>query len=287
MKYCPNCGKELPEDAQFCTNCGYRTASAPKSAAQGTAVQPTAHATQDKRQAPAGHESVRHTPRARIINDRQPQRRKHRHRWGWLLVLILMLAVTGFWFYNNHDNGDNSTAAPASSSSTSQSSAVSSSSATQSSSSSNDVESTVSSSSTSDKKLTTDIGPKNTAAAVTYYAAKNGVSHWKGVLNTTDGITVQLSTNDDLLNALSEPGQGMAYMVYGYHNVDADDETDFIYTVDRDDTIHIYTLPNDFDSNQTYEPEMTVSKQDMVNYLNDHDDAGSVAKLSTKVDIDR
>lgn len=289
MKYCPNCGKELLEGARFCTNCGYHlaTASAPQSAAQSTAAQPTAHparsAERVRSQAPAGQESTPHTSRARIVS--QPQHRKH-HRWGWLLVLIILLAVAGFWFYNNHDNGDNSTAAPASSSSSSQSSAASSSSATQSSSSSNDVGPTESSSSTSGKKLTTDIGPKNTAAAVTYYAAKNGVSHWKGVLNTTDGITVQLSTDDDLLNALSEPGQGMAYMVYGYHNVDSDDETDFVYTVDRDNTIHIYTLPNDFDSDQTYEPDMTVSKQDMVNYLNEHGDAGNVAKLSNKVDID-
>ncbi len=202
-------------------------------------------------------------------------------------MLILLLAVAGFWFYGNHNNGDNSTAASSSSSSASQSSEVSSDSTTQSSSSSNTVGPTVSSSSTTGKKLTADIGPKNTAAAVTYYAAKNGVSHWNGVLNTTDGITVQLSTDDDLLNALSEPGQGMAYMVYGYHDVDSDDETDFVYTVDRDDTIHMYTLPNDFDSDQTYEPDMTVSKQDMVNYLNDHGDAESVAKLSNKVDIDR
>lgn len=290
MKYCPNCGKELPEGAQFCTNCGYHlvTGSAPQStthAAQPTenTARPTERATSQRS---TGQESTPQPSRATIVNSRQSKRPKHHHRWGWVLIIILLLAVAGFWFYGNRDNGDNSTASPASSSSASQSSRTNSSSDTQSSSSSNDVGPTVSSSSASGK-LTTDIGPKNTAAAVTYYAAKNGVSHWKGVLNTTDGITVQLSTDDDLLNALSEPGQGMAYMVYGYHNVDSDDETDFVYTVDRDDTIHIYTLPNDFDSDQTYEPDMTVSKQDMVNYLNEHGDAGSVAKLSNKVDIDR
>ena len=283
MKQCPNCGRKLSEGARFCANCGYHFA--PDSASRSAAQETTRSARHSAEQAstPPGRTSV--PPLAKVTISRQAKRPKHHHHWGWLLVLIFLLAVAGSWFYSNHDSGDSSTAAPTSSSSASQTSEKDSASDTQSSSAGNDAASATSSSSTAGK-LTTDIGPKNTASAVTYYAAKNGVSHWRGVLNTTDGITVKLSTDDDLLNALSEPGQGMAYLVYGYHDVDSGDETDFVYTVDRDDTIHIYTLPNDFDSDQTYEPEMTVSKQDMVTYLNDHSDAGDVAKLSNKVDID-
>lgn len=272
MKYCPNCGKELPKGAQFCTNCGYHLADAtvPKTPAHDTKVQSTEH--------PHIQESASHTT---TVNNRNKQHKPH-HWLGWLIAIVLLLVVGGFWFFGNQNNKN--TTAPASSSSAEQSSTTGNV-GTQSSSTGNES-SAVSSNSTSGK-LTTDIGPKNTAAAVTYYAAQNGVSHWKGVLNTTDGITVQLSTDDDLLNALSEPGQGMAYLVYGYHDVDSGDDTDFVYTIDKDNTVHIYTLPNDFDSDKTYDPEMTISKQDMVNYLNDHNDAGNVAKLSNKVDIDR
>lgn len=263
MKYCPNCGKQLPEGARFCTNCGHRLTT-------GSASQPTEHSSRSQASTP-------HVSRAVIVDSRK----KHHRHWGWVLVIILLIAVAGFWFYNNNGD-DGGTAAPASSSSASQSSTTDSASDTPSASSS-----TVDNSSSSADKLTTGIGPKNTAAAVTYYAAKSGVSHWSGVLNTADGITVQLSTDKDLLNALSEPGQGMAYRVYGYHDVDSTDDTDFVYTVDRDDTIHIYTLPNDLDSDRTYEPKATVSKQDMVSYLNDHDYAENVTELGNKVDIDR
>lgn len=260
MRYCPNCGKKLPEGARYCTNCGYRLTT-------GSAPQSTGNSIRSQTSAP-------HVPRAAVVDSRQ----KHHRHLGWVLVIILLIAVAGFWFYNNNGN-DDGTAAPASSSLVSQSSATDSTSSASS--------SIVDDSSSSADKLTTGIGPKNTAAAVTYYAAKSGVSHWSGVLNTADGITVQLSTDKDLLNALSEPGQGMVYRVYGYHDVDSTDDTDFVYTVDRDDTIHIYTLPNDFDSDQTYEPNATVSKQDMVSYLNDHNYAENVTELGNKVDIDR
>lgn len=135
--------------------------------------------------------------------------------------------------------------------------------------------------------LTTNIGPKETAAAIIYYAAQSGVSDWKGVLNTSDGVTIKLSTDEDLLNSLASPGQGMAYLVYGYHDVDSDDETDFVYTIDKDDTVNIYTLPNDYDSDDTYSPIASISKADLVDYLNDHRQGNAVQSFKDKVIIDR
>lgn len=249
MKNCPKCGKKVPAEAQYCPHCGARLDSSQ----------------------PAHHQRA-------VIRQEAHLQKKHHWLW-WLLLLVVIIAGVGFYFASR-DDGDSTatTNSPTNGTATDSSVAVSSGSTTGS--------SATSTSSADSRTLTTDIGPKTTAAAVIYYAAQSGVSHWHGVLNT-DGVTVALSTDDDLLDSLSEQGQGMAYLVYGYHDVASDDETDFVYTLDKDDTVNIYTLPDDYDSDNTYDPVASVSKSAIVNYLNDHHEGGAVQALSNKVDIDK
>lgn len=189
-----------------------------------------------------------------------------------VILGIVIILVAGFFVYQNHQEQE--------STATNQNSG-SQYSATPSINSSNTNSSTTGNSSS----LAADIGPKGTTAAITYYAAKTGIGNWSGVLNENDGITVKLSTDDDLLARLADKGQGMVYEVYGYHNLDDDDETDFVYTLDSDNTVNIYQLPNDLDSDKVYQPKVRIKKSDLINYLNNHNYASRVKGLTNKVNL--
>ena len=42
--FCPNCGKELPNDARFCGSCGMRLAAVPMGGGAGKSISPAAQA---------------------------------------------------------------------------------------------------------------------------------------------------------------------------------------------------------------------------------------------------
>ena len=245
---CPKCGARVGKTAKFCSKCGF-----------------------DLRKIK--------TSTTRSENDGAAVRPRQHKKIGWKLPAVILgiviILVAGFFVYQNHQEQE-STAANQNSGS--QYSATPSTNG-------NNTGNTNNSNNSNSSALPADVGPKGTTAAITYYAAKTGIGNWSGVLNEDDGITVELSTDDDLLDSLADKGQGMAYEVYGYHNLDDDDETDFVYTLDSDNTVNIYQLPNDLDSDKVYQPKTRIKKSDLINYLNDHNYASRVKYLTSKVDL--
>lgn len=184
-----------------------------------------------------------------------------------IALLIICIVLGGGYYYWSRSQGQ---VAGAGSSATQQSS-------------NDSTRSSSSTGSTDNTELASDLGPKGTSAAVTYYAAKNNIDGWNSVTDS-DNLQVDLSTDDDLLGSLSATGQGMAYVI-------SDDgksgNRKLVYTIDEDNTINIYSLPNDYDSDSTYKPVKQVAKSDMVDSINSNHYAGAVKKLQAKVAINQ
>ncbi|QDR72607.1 hypothetical protein FOD75_05690 [Limosilactobacillus reuteri] len=84
---------------------------------------------------------------------------------------------------------------------------------------------------------------------------------------------------------MTEKGQGMAYELFGYHDTNGND-SEFIYTINKDDDIKIYYLSHRSDTD-SYEPVTTVSRQAIVDYLNTHHYAQKTTQLGQNVVIEK
>lgn len=244
-KFCPKCGKKVSANAKFCPHCGYNFALRNSS-------QPT-NATHSRTQV-------------------KPHQKKQKGKAGLSAILILVLLVlAGSGYYYWHQNQASQTEESSNNYSQHQSKHES---VTESHSSSShqNVDHT---------KLSTDLGPKGSAAAVTYYAANNDIDGWQSMTDSDD-LKVDLSTSDDLLGSLSATGQGMAYVV---SNDSESGDRMLVYTIDKDDTIHIYSLPDDYDTDSTYDPVKSIAKSDMIDSINDHHYAAKVKALQDNVTI--
>ncbi|MBB1078781.1 hypothetical protein H5S09_06895 [Limosilactobacillus sp. STM2_1] len=132
-------------------------------------------------------------------------------------------------------------------------------------------------------KLSTEIGPKETATAIAYYADKTGLDGWSNYLEGNDGIIVIL---DDNVDDLSKAGQGMSYGVLNEKH-DYIGVTKNIYTIDRDNTVNIYCLTDEDSPDNPAEPIKSVSKDEIIQYLNNHGYASDVKDLSNNTSIDQ
>lgn len=243
-KFCPKCGMKIAKKAKFCPHCGYDFTSR-----------------EGEKFTPVEKKPVSPSRAAKKTSTRKKSKRP-------LIITVLIIAVLAlgggaYWFINNNSNNSAHPAASSSSRQPQRSASSSSSSANHSSAKGDNV------------KLSASIGPKASAAAVTYYAAKNNVDGWSSMIKSDD-LEVDLSTDDDLLGSLSEDGQGMAYIISDGNNTGS---RLLVYTIDKDDTINIYSLPNDYDSDNTYEPVKKVAKADMINTINSRHYAAGVKKL--------
>lgn len=74
MKYCPNCGAQLPDNANFCSSCGTRFNNAP----------------QQQYQQPYQEQPRRNTPmdNFRANMQAQKERRSKIKWWHWVLIAI-------------------------------------------------------------------------------------------------------------------------------------------------------------------------------------------------------
>lgn len=263
MKHCPNCGTKLPANADFCPECG-------------TAL---------KRQAP---------------RQAQKKMKKQRH-WGrkgiiTLVVVALLVIGGGTWYLLQQ--GD-----PVEETTTSQVSASSSSKAShkkRSSSSSEtaqdetaeaigtkQVSGNQSSTTTRSSKgqstssgLSTNLGPKETAASILYYGAKKvddlfqgnyeAVERSQRLYVTTDKVTAF----DD--GAISHPGQGVVYYL-----TSAQTEPSIGYTLDKDQTVNFY----EFEVGSEPEYKGSAKWQDIVDYINKADAADTIHSLGKVTDV--
>lgn len=181
----------------------------------------------------------------------KPQNKKS-HKWLYTVLFIIVLIAVGGWLFFQYAQSQQAGGLNGGSSNTTQQS------------------SSTGSTGTSDE-LTDDMGPKETAAAVIYYAAKTAGKQWNSQLQNNGNITIKLSTDHDLISSLSKPGQGMAY--------EFNDNPKCFYTIDSDNTINIY--------NSSKTPVASVSKNDIINYLNQHGYASNIKSLINKVSIDQ
>ncbi|MGM9891263.1 zinc ribbon domain-containing protein [Limosilactobacillus sp.] len=130
-------------------------------------------------------------------------------------------------------------------------------------------------------QLATDLGPKGTAAAITTYAIKNNFDGWSAA-TSGQNLQVLLSDDDDLLDSLADTGMGMAYVVSS--GTDSDNGTVRAYTLDKDETVNIYSLPVDYaDSDKVYQPVKRIAKGELIQYLNTHHAASEAEELQGKV----
>lgn len=250
MKFCPKCGKQVKDSAKFCPNCGFDFAK------RDNIVKPTSSTTHQKKR-----------PAAVVPKRKRPKPKSHKALW--IMLLIAICIIGGAWFFLN--NGKQST-------NHSNTTAQSSSTTTASSSSSSATSTT-----TDSTKLSSDIGPKETAAAITYYAEKSGLDGWDDYLTGNEGINITLHSDEEANDLVTKKGQGMVYGVKG--DQDTADLIKHAYTLDADNTVNIYYFTNENSSTDPASPLKSVSKDEIIQYINDHGYASKVKKLGSKVTI--
>lgn len=263
-KFCPNCGAKIKPDDRFCPNCGYdltKFKQKQSNLTDDTSGSEKPSPEKPKQEPKQPTEEPQPTPsRESYQEESHPNNHSHNAIIVILIIIIICLAGGIWYFYQQNQSTDYQP------------------------NSSNNTQTSTSTNSTND--LTTSIGPKQTAAAITYYAAHHGDDSWKALLDGNSDLTVKLDSSDDDLSKLSEPGADMAYEVYGYHDVDSDDDTEFVYTLDKDNTVHIYRISDGLgDSDDNNDPVESVSKSSIINWLNSHHDADKVKSLSNNVEI--
>lgn len=246
-KFCPKCGKKVSANAKFCPHCGYNFALR-------NSNQPT---------------NVTHN---RVQAKSRQKKQKRKAGLSAIFILVLLVLVSGGYYYWHQNQA--SQMEESSNNYSKRQSKHESVTESHSSSSHQNVDHT---------RLSTDLGPKGSAAAVTYYAAKNDIDGWQSMADSDD-LKVDLSTNDSLLGSLSATGQGMAYVV---SNNGKSGDRMLVYTIDKDDIINIYSLPDDYDSDSTYDPVKSIAKSDMVDSINSDHYAAKVKSLQYRVTINQ
>lgn len=203
------------------------------------------------------------------VNAPQPTTARSNHRNGWLIAIIVVL-ITVIVFIALHSIISNRTKSGRATHNTAESTL--SSAGKNSPSTKNDSD-----------KLTEGNHPKQDAASLIYYVAKTNISD-----STIDpnGYVVRIPSDSDLIDNLSEKGQGQVYEVFRAERRN-DGGPVFVYTIDSDNTINIYRESEDtgFDPDATYDPVKSISKSSVINYLNDHGMASDVKNLSNQIEI--
>ena len=87
MKYCPNCGAQLPDNAQFCANCGTRLGAAQQPQYQQPQYQQPQYE-QPKKQKMFSMDNYRANREA------QKQRLSKMKWWHWALIAIGITMLT-------------------------------------------------------------------------------------------------------------------------------------------------------------------------------------------------
>lgn len=148
-------------------------------------------------------------------------------------------------------------------------------------SSTSETNSSLLSSSSTNSQLTFGNHPKQDAASIIYYAKENALTVGK---DQSSSYIVRLDSSDDVVNQLSEPGQGMVYEVYIYENR-SDGGAFLMYTVDKDNTINIYSLDS-VETDCTYHPSKRINGNSIDNYLNNHSDYSEVKNIANVIKIE-
>ena len=84
MKFCPNCGAQIPDNANFCPSCGTRFGAAPQSPYQQPYQQPQY---QQSYQQPAP-QKMTYMDKVRAAREAQKQKNGQIKWWMWALIGI-------------------------------------------------------------------------------------------------------------------------------------------------------------------------------------------------------
>lgn len=260
MKFCPNCGKKTENDAKFCTNCGYNFTKRDN----------------------INHSNDNSTNQKQIT--RKVENKNRSHKFVWIIGVMVILCIVsggGFLFKNKSQSVSSANETTTESADAKISSNTTNGSTTAQNSNSNDT------SNNAFDKLSSDIGPKETAMAIAYYAEKSGLDGWNTSVNDNNGATIDITNSPMVLRAVSEKGQGMVYKIVNIEKETADD-AETAYTLDSNDTVNIYNLADfgsdtqDLSTAAPISPLKSVPKEEIIQYINDHGYASKVKKLASK-----
>ena len=85
---------------------------------------------------------------------------------------------------------------------------------------------------------------------------------------------------------VSDIGQGMLYGVLN-EQLNVNGVTKNVYTLDEDDTVNIYHLSDENSPDNPATPIKSVSKDEIIQYINDHGYASDVKNLGSRVTLDQ
>lgn len=248
-KHCPKCRASNKSDAKFCRKCGYHFATQ--------------------------HPEKQLEPSKKTVQTRENIRQSNSNNNKLLvaIIIVLLIVIAGFILYEvNSKEKSNSNSNQTTSSRTQSRS-----------SSSISDNSNGEKSSSHNYELSSGNNPKLDAAALIYYVAKNDISDSS---IDSNGYIVKIPSDSSLLDSLSKKGQNQVYEVYREENRN-DGGPVFLYTIDSDDTINIYRESENegFDSDKVYDPVKSISKNDIMDYLNNRNMGSAVKDLSDQVEI--
>ena len=88
MKYCPNCGTQLPDNATFCSNCGSHLGAAPTQYQQPQYQQPQYQQPYQQQYQQSAPQKKTYMDRVREAREAQKQKQGKIKWWMWALIGI-------------------------------------------------------------------------------------------------------------------------------------------------------------------------------------------------------
>lgn len=108
MKYCPNCGEELPSGTKFCPSCGYKIEETPKAEPQTEVDQNAENEAQENvKTTVATSHSVNGNENVALNKDSGPSSKigikfnGDRKKWGILIGIVAVVLIIGIWFFKS------------------------------------------------------------------------------------------------------------------------------------------------------------------------------------------
>lgn len=203
------------------------------------------------------------------------KQQKRSHTWIWILVVAVIVIGGGyFWYHQTYATSNNTASSASSPSSQSQSTVMGSADSAQNANSNNDQPGL----SSHGPKLASDIGPRETAAAILFYGAKKfnnqlySGTFYQGLKNGHLYIGM-CKLDEEASRSIPDPGMGMMYSL-----APAQIDSYVSYTLGQDGTVYFYDVEAGPEG-PTQREIGQASKSAVINFANQHGGAADIQKL--------